>query len=217
MELLRSIRRLDSTAVALILANLVPLYGVFAWGWAVFPILFLFWFENIVIGFFNAARMLTARPAEPVLWAGKLFLVAFFCVHYGMFTAVHGSFVLSLFGDTSNAGALPDVALVTDVIAREQLLLPVLALVASHGYSFAVNFVLRGEYREASPKQLMARPYGRIVLLHVTILAGGALLTALDAPLAGLVLLIALKIAMDLQSHLRTHAKELPQRPVRPR
>ncbi|WP_405243276.1 DUF6498-containing protein [Lentisalinibacter salinarum] len=210
MEMLRAIRRLDSTAVALILANLVPLYGVFAWGWAVFPILFLFWFENIVIGFFNAARMLTARPAEPVLWAGKLFLVAFFCVHYGMFTAVHGSFVLSLFGDMADASALPDIALVTDVIAREHLLLPVLALVASHGYSFVVNFVLRGEYREASPKQLMARPYGRIVLLHVTIIAGGALLTALDAPLAGLVLLIALKIAMDLHSHLRAHARELP-------
>ena len=211
MELLQDIRRLDSTAVVLILANLVPLYGVFAWGWAVFPILFLFWFENIVIGFFNAARMLTARPAEPVLWAGKLFLVAFFCVHYGMFTAVHGTFVLSLFGGIyEDAGALPDAALVTDIIAAEHLLLPVLALVASHGYSFVVNFLLRGEYRAASPKELMARPYRRIVLLHVTILAGGGLVTALDAPLAGLILLIALKIAMDVHAHLRAHARELP-------
>src|SRR6056297_1431115 len=140
MELIRAIRRLDSTAAALILANLVPLYGVFAWGWAVFPILFLFWFENIVIGFFNAARMLTARPAEPVLWARKLFLVAFFCVHYGMFTAVHGTFVLNLFGGVGDAGALPDMALVTRIIAEQQLLLPVLALLASHGYSFVVNF-----------------------------------------------------------------------------
>ncbi|NBC23281.1 MAG: hypothetical protein GVY21_07400 [Gammaproteobacteria bacterium] len=209
MQLLRDIRRLDSTALVLILANLVPLYGVFALDWAVFPILFLFWFENVVIGFFNAARMLSARPTEPVLWAGKLFLVAFFCVHYGMFTAVHGGLVLSLFGGVeSEADALPDPALVTDIIAAEHLLLPVLALVASHGYSFVVNFLLRGEYRNVSPKALMARPYRRIVLLHVTILAGGALVTALDAPVAGLVLLIALKIAMDLQSHLRTHAKE---------
>jgi len=209
MQILRDIRRLDSTAIALIVANLVPLYGVFAWGWAVFPILFLFWFENIVIGFFNASRMLTARPAEPVLWARKLFLVAFFCVHYGMFTAVHGTFVLSLFGDTGmKTGALPDVALVTDIIAREHLLLPVLALVASHGYSFMVNFILRGEYRDASPKELMARPYRRVMLLHATILAGGGLVTVLDAPVAGLVLLIALKIAMDLHSHLHSHNKE---------
>lgn len=211
MTFLRDIRRLDSTAIVLVLANLVPLYGVFAWGWAVFPILFLFWFENVVIGFFNAARMLSARPEEPLLWAGKLFLVAFFCVHYGMFTAVHGTFVLSLFGDIeTDMGVVPDAALVTDIIAAEHLLLPVLALVASHGYSFVVNFLLRGEYLKAAPKELMARPYRRIVLLHVTIIAGGGLVTALDTPLAGLILLIALKIAMDLHSHLRTHARELP-------
>jgi hypothetical protein len=48
------------------------------------------------------------------------------------------------------------------------------------------------------------------VLLHVTILAGGGLVTALDAPLAGLILLIALKIAMDVHAHMRAHARELP-------
>lgn len=210
MSMLRDIRqRLDSTAVLLILANLVPLYGVLVWDWEVFAVLFLFWTENIVIGIFNAARMLAARASEPLAWAEKLFLIGFFCVHYGLFTAIHGTFVISLFGGGEDR---PDVienpAVIGDIIAEQQLAIPVAALFVSHGYSFLVNFLLRGEYRHTSPKTLMARPYSRIVLLHLTILAGGALVQALETPLIGLILLIALKIAMDLHAHIRSHTSE---------
>lgn len=210
MALLPDIRgRLDSTAVLLILANLIPLWGVYAWGWEVFPILFLFWFENIVVGVFNVARMLTVRPAEGGRPGERLFLVPFFCVHYGMFTAVHGLFVISLFGDMGEAsGRLPDPALVSRIISEQHLALPVAGLVLSHGYSFVVNFLLRGEYRNVTTRELMVRPYRRIVLLHVTLLAAGGLLTALDAPVLGLVLLIVLKIIMDLGSHLAEHERE---------
>jgi hypothetical protein len=201
--------RLDSTAILLILANLIPLWGVFAWDWEVFPILFLFWFENIVIGAYNVARMITARPENTTHTGQRLFLIPFFCVHYGLFTAVHGMFVISLFGDMGEAaGELPGPALIARIIDEQHLALPVAGLVLSHGYSFVVNFLLRGEYRNVTPRDLMVRPYRRIAVLHVTIIAAGGLLTALDAPVAGLVLLIALKIFMDLRSHLREHERE---------
>lgn len=205
-----SIGRLDSTGLVLVLANLVPLYGVFAWDWEVFPILFLFWFENIVIGILNAARMLTAWPEEPAPLAKRLFLTAFFCVHYGMFTAIHGVFVITLFGGMGDRldGVLPGPDLVNQLILEQHLLIPVTALLVSHGYSYVVNFLARGEFRHATPKELMARPYRRVVLLHITILAGGGLVMMLDAPLLGLILLIALKAGLDLAAHLRSHARE---------
>ncbi len=43
-------------------------------------------------------KMLTANPESPVSWAGKFFLIPFFCVHYGMFTFIHGVFVIGQFG-----------------------------------------------------------------------------------------------------------------------
>ena len=88
----------DHSTWVLVAANLLPLWGVLAWGWPGFPLLALFWFENVVVGTLNAARMLLVDPADVPLWAGKLFMVPFFCVHYGMFTLVHGVFVFGLFG-----------------------------------------------------------------------------------------------------------------------
>ena len=81
------------SAWVLVAANLVPLAGVLFWGWDAFALIALFWMENVVIGVFFVLRMLALDPRDPALWAGKLFMVPFFCFHYGMFTAIHGVFV----------------------------------------------------------------------------------------------------------------------------
>jgi len=85
------------SSLVLIGVNLIPLYGVLKLGWPVFPILLLFWLENVVIGILNTLRMLLADPWDPVLWASKFIMIPFFCIHYGMFTAIHGMFVIRLF------------------------------------------------------------------------------------------------------------------------
>ena len=48
------------TVIALVLANLVPLYGVLFLGWETFPLVFLFWLENVIVGAFNVLKMLMA-------------------------------------------------------------------------------------------------------------------------------------------------------------
>ena len=80
---------LSASAVALVLANAVPLAGVVALGWQVFPLVLLYWLENVVVGGFNVLRMLSARPRDGVRWVAKAFLVPFFVVHFGLFTATH--------------------------------------------------------------------------------------------------------------------------------
>jgi hypothetical protein len=78
-----------------------------------------------------------------------------------------------------------------------------LALAASHIYSFAINYVGAGEYRRADASQLLFQPYGRVVVLHVTILGGAFILALMKSPVGGLVLLVVLKTAMDAFAHLR--------------
>jgi hypothetical protein len=53
----------------------------------------------------------------------------------------------------------------------------------------------------------MARPYGRIAVMHLTIIFGGMVLQALHAPALVLALLVGLKILFDLASHFRSHAR----------
>lgn len=198
------------SSLALIAANLLPLYGVLIFDWPAFPLLLLFWLENVVIGTFNALRMLLADPADLALWASKLFMVPFFCFHYGMFTAIHGSFVVSLFGGKAyghlDQGFVP-VEGAMRAIGDFDLWPAVAVLAGSHAFSFLWNYLVRGEFRRASPSELMGQPYKRVVVLHVAILLGGAIAMALDSPLWALLLLIALKIGFDLWAHVKEHAK----------
>lgn len=198
--MIRSPRRpLLVSATALVAANLIPLVGVLAGGWRVYDVLLLFWAENVIIGLLNVARLLTLSARGDLGAAG---LAAFFAVHYGLFTLVHGVFVVTLFGP---AGASPVVAL--GLLATPALALPLAALAASHGVSFLANFVLGGEMDRVTPGALMKAPYGRVVVLHVTIIFGGFAVEASGAPIVALALLVALKIAVDLAAHLAEHRR----------
>jgi hypothetical protein len=191
----------------LVAANFVPLYGVLAWGWAVFPLLVLFWMENVIIGALNAARMLLVDPADPALWLAKLFMVPFFCVHYGFFTMIHGGFVFSpLFGGQDYRVDYFDVLEPARRAAGEfNLWLPVAVLAGSHLFSFLWNYLYRGEYRRAALSELMTNPYKRVVILHLTIIFGGMAVMALGSPVWSLVMLVGTKIALDVAAHRREH------------
>jgi hypothetical protein len=195
------------SAWVLVAANLVPLAGVLFWGWDAFALVTLFWMENVVIGVFFLLRMLTLDPLDPALWLGKLFLVPFFCAHYGMFTAIHGGFVFHLLGGKryDMEGFIPLEAAVR-AAADFGLWLPLGVLVASHLFSFLWNYLYRGEFRRAQLARLMAQPYGRVVVLHVAIIFGGFAAAMLGSPVWALVVLMALKIGLDWRAHVKEHS-----------
>ena len=196
------------SVLVLVIANLVPLYGVFLLHWPVFPILLLFWTENVIVGVLNVFKMLLASPTQPGAWLLKVAMIPFFCVHYGMFTLVHGVFVFVLFGGYLTSGAdFPDPGSVMRSIAGYQLGWAVLALLLSHVISLAVNYIGKGEYKQASVQALMGQPYGRVVILHITILFGGFVAMSLGSPAFALLVLILLKTFVDVQAHLREHKR----------
>jgi len=195
------------SAFVLLVSNAIPLVGVLLHDWTVFQILLLYWCENVVVGVFNVLRMVCAQPESELGWAGKLFLIPFFVVHYGMFTFVHGMFVLGLFGGGSTRfGGLSWTSL-WSAVRGAGLGVPVGALVASHGFSFFHNYLAGGEYQRVQLPQLMFQPYGRVMMLHVTVLIGAFLATAFGSPLPALVLLIVLKTTLDLGAHLKERRK----------
>ena len=196
----------SASGVVLVVANLVAVHGIFAFGWDVFPLILLYWIENVVIGVLNVARMLAVDPEDGAAWLVKLGMVPFFCVHYGMFTAIHGSLLLGIFGDYDSEGFSPLPA-ATQAVVDYGLGLAVAAVAASHVFSFLWNYIGRGEFRRASLSELMEQPYRRVVLLHVVILAGGFAVAALGSPLWALVPLVVVKIALDLHAHVRERRK----------
>ena len=196
------------TVIGILVANLVPLVGVLIGGWDLFPVLFLYWVENVIVGLFNVLRMLVAVPDKPALWLVKLFVIPFFCIHYGMFTFIHGIFVLGFFGGGFKGQAgFPTPVTFLERITSENLWWAVSAIFASHAFSFVRNYLMKGEFRTISPDLLMARPYGRVVILHVVVLFGGFLVMVLHAPNAVIALLVVLKIVLDIRGHLNERSQ----------
>lgn len=192
--------------LALALASAAVLvWGVFALGWSPFIVMLLFWLENVVIGAFNVVKMLVAgaRMGTAGLLGGVA-LATFFTVHYGLFTAVHGLFVVMLFGGVevrSNATGggffAPLLAMAGHLLADRDGWLAVLAIVLLQ-LSLFVQWMARTRELPTALGTLMTAPYARIVILHVTLIAGGFLVQALQAPVAGALLLIGLKLVHDL-------------------
>jgi hypothetical protein len=218
-----------SALLALIAVNLIPLLGVLQWDWSVFEIVFLYWCENLIFGLITVLKMLSAFPdineggmtievpakggkrkiplPTPLLEGKfmlivKLFLVPFFIFHYGMFCMGHGIFIFAIFSEESFTSS--DVWMLDELIAGP-LLIACGALLLSHLYSFLANYIGRGEFRRTNPMSLMMSPYKRIVVLHLTIIAGGGVSLALGSPFWLLALLIGLKILMDVRAHLQEH------------
>ncbi len=211
------------SAGVLVAANLLPLYGVLAWDWQVFPLLALFWMENIVIGVLNVARMLLADPADAALWLAKLFYAPFFCVHYGFFAIGHGVFVLSgMFGgESQRIDGLDVLAPALRAANAYDLWLPIAALAASHLFSLFWNYLRRGQYLRADLSDLMIKPYARVFVLHITIIAGGFAAMALGSPVWALVLLIGIKVGLDIAAHRKEHrqlgeTRNFPANPEKP-
>lgn len=197
------------SAIVLVLANLVPVFGVLCLHWEVFPLMLIFWMENVIVGVFALLRILLSEPTNVLKWFGKVFMVPFFAFHYGMFTMVHGIFVVALFGGgvAGTESVLRSPGVIWQIVKDQHLVWAVIGLVLSHGFSFGWNYLGRGEYRRASVDQLMTAPYARVVILHVTIILGGMLMMVLKSPAAGLAFLAGLKTVIDLWAHVREREK----------
>jgi hypothetical protein len=82
-----------------------------------------------------------------------------------------------------------------------------LGLFISHGVSFVENFILGGEYRNSTIKELMQQPYQRIMVMHIAIIAAGVFVMKFNSPMPMLIILIFLKIVFDIFLHRRLHRK----------
>jgi len=207
--------RIDLPLLALVLANLVPVFGVLLLHWDVGAIVVLYWAENLVIGFYNLLKMLLTGGRS------ALGTMLFFCLHYGGFCAIHGMFVLELTqfaGEIS--GQLPDASWPGPLVVIQKILYygeqilaaappefgwACIALLLSHGASFLLLFIGQREYRHTSVDALMAAPYKRIAVLHVAVIIGGFMIIELGQPMGLLLALVALKIGMDIMLHRRAH------------
>ena len=182
--------RLYVSVAALIAVNIVPIVGVWFWGWEVVTLVFLYWAENLVLGFYNILKLACSRTSiwdKPV---EKYIAPIFFLFHYGCFAAFHGACLVTIFHQS-----------LFEIFQAPAVAMTFFLFFISHGASFICHY-LPTERNTATAAKLMLGPYGRLAVMQVTVLLGGLVLNLIKSPAALLVLLVVLKTGVDLRAHL---------------
>ncbi len=218
------------STIALLGVNMIPVAGVLFLDWRVLDVLLLYWAENVVIGIINVFRMALAKEdrgtgdprtdqalreaiaAAPEKWETahervrrdrKIKMIPFFILHYGVFCVGHYVFLFSIFHSSDFVPGFMSMF----GYSYMPVLIGIGPIAASHVYSFFTNFIGKREYRHTTAKELMHRPYGRVMALHIAIVTGGALVDTLGEPVYLLVILVFAKTLLDAVFHSMEHDK----------
>ncbi len=209
---------IQTSLLALLAANALPLLGVLFLDWQAGTVLLLYWLESAVVGIFTLARMATCRTESS--GPGPAFVMPFFCVHFGMFMLVHLAFLTFLLGSEDVMDPRSSPLDRFQVLAEEAwgvgFLIAVLSLFGSHGTSFVVHYLRGGERDRMTLPEIMGSPYPRILVMHVVILFGAGVTVFLGQPAALVALLVVAKTLLDVRAHRRHHDKFANSRNAEP-
>jgi hypothetical protein len=217
---------LHPSTLFLIAANATPIFGVSYWGWDVFVLLVLYWMETAIIGLWTIARVAVAPPGS----MGSLMvnghpttsssaMAAFFVVHAGIFMSLHMVFLWALFaGEWAQTIHVPR-DFFTHMVIGTDLWIPLLLLFAARGLSLlfhvlkpeAIQKLERSLHLPTSIKvptpagaglgSIVSGFYGRIILMHMTIIFSAFLVEAFGS-ITPLIIMVGLKTATDVGLHL---------------
>lgn len=185
--------------MTLVIANLIPIVGVLFWGWELFDVVFVYWLESLIVGFFTMLKFL------PIAHASSVFLIPFFWLHYGAFVCVHFLFIYATFGGGEEMSFfIPPLDLLLTFIAG--VVFGFVALFISHGHSFIANFMRRREYLHLTSERVMQAPYKRIIVLQLTIMMGAFGVMEFNWPVASMAAVIVVKTLFDIYTHYSAHS-----------
>lgn len=181
---------MSPSARNLLLSNAATLVAALALHWSVGWLLWTYWIQSVIVGYYARRRMLSLREFStegftsgdqpvPETEDGKRSTARFFVFHYGFF---HLAYLVFLFAQHRAAGAFDWLVLI------------------ACGVSFALSQRRTFEAQHAADLRgrpnlgaLMFTPYLRVLPMHLTIVFGAAGQGSL-----ALIVFCALKTASDL-------------------
>lgn len=110
--------------ITLVMNVIIPIVGILFLGWGALEVIYMYFFETVVIGAFYIPRILVAKGEKIFLFGKdyseqvkekiqeqrelqsidapvklKAFLAVFFLMHYGIFIAIQGSFIFGMLSE----------------------------------------------------------------------------------------------------------------------
>lgn len=179
-------RKLTQTDIYLIVANLLPVYGVWVLGWNAIEVFIVYAMETLIVGMLTVLKLSIASASgnksndwyvddKKVKQPGILFII-FFIVHYGIFAAVQ----TTIFSESANINP-PGSGLLYFFFhwyhfINKNIALMLCGFIVSWLARSFIPFIVNREYKTTSMMRLMFEPYGRIFVQQLTVLLGSMFL-----------------------------------------
>ena len=200
------LRKLTASDYMLILANLIPVYGVWFEGWNAAHIFLVFCLETIIIGIFNVVKMgaTAAFIKQDDIWGtnggmtifSSLFLIIFFTFHYGLFVFIQTQIFFGVSGLFKNTSFFNSYLAIPKVLGNDGMLV-LLIFITYYTLQTLYSFFLSGEYKTISMSKLMFQPYGRIFIQQFVVIIGSIFLV-LGFNKFFIMILVFVKIGFEL-------------------
>jgi len=197
----------DPSLWLLLLSNIATIFFAIIGNWNLLTIMWVYWFQSIIIGFFSFIRILqtkkfstqklqaskqTTLPPSPQMSPqnAKIFVAFFFLFHYGLF---HFVYLISLLVASKLVGAYGSAP---SFVELKYIFLAALFFFINHLFSYLYNRLR--DTKEDNIGSLMLRPYARIIPMHVTIMFGSVFGGAL-------IIFLLIKTFADAVMHILEH------------
>ncbi|MBI2022022.1 hypothetical protein HYS93_04070 [Candidatus Daviesbacteria bacterium] len=186
---------LDTSVISLLISNIIIIILAVAQKWDVTTVLWVYWMQSIIIGFFQFLRILSLKnfstenfqinnqSVTPTLQT-KTFTAFFFLFHYGFFHFIYAIFLFNFFTNQP----LNFIYLFTGG----------LIFFLNHTFSYFHNRII-DQQKIQNIGQLMFSPYKRIIPMHLIIIFGVILSQST------LIVFLLLKTIVDLVMHIFKH------------
>ncbi|MBA2745669.1 MAG: hypothetical protein H0U44_05535 [Flavisolibacter sp.] len=173
-------RKLSNGDLFLLIANILPVYGVWFQQWDPNQVFLVYCMETVIIGAFTLLKLFIQTLAKRTdLWENQgatkyvsgVFFMFFFLLHYGMFVAIQTTMFLKL-SPVSKDTTLLDLILNPGLYLGANGILMLSAFIFGYGYENMTGFIMKNEYQTKPMMRVMFEPYPRIFIQQFTVIFG---------------------------------------------
>jgi hypothetical protein len=169
----------------LIAVNLLPLFGVWFYGWDARQVFLVYCMETVIIGLVNVVKMacVTVFVRSADVWENNggtsmqsgWFFIFFFIIHYGFFVFIQTQLFFGVSGMVPDGSLLMKYSKIQELLGTNGKLL-LLIFIAYYTMQSVIGFFASGVYKTISLGRLMFEPYLRIFVQQFVVILGSVFL-----------------------------------------
>lgn len=178
----------ETNMTLLIALNLLPIWGVWQWGWTPFMVFYLFWLETLIISGFNALKIVFCRGDEyenklensnhkfsdvHVKWGSHIAKAfSYFVIRVGIFF-FYLLFIVVFIGFIMSGNDDDKQVMSTLLFFNKSFNYALLGFILNQAIQFIFNFILNDDFKRTHPSDFAAIFDGRQIIIHVAVVIGG--------------------------------------------